>query len=351
MSTYHKLIQKDWVKNALLTIGAILCSFLVSSLIMLVVGYEPIAAFSALWEGAFGSMPAMANTLSKSVPLIFTGLAFAFASKGGVFNIGGEGQLYAGAMAATLTVLALDGMPRLVVIPVAILAGAIGGAAVGGVTGIIKAKLNVNEVIVAIMMNYIVLYATSYLVSYPFKEEGAMTAQTVPMGEQYMLTKLIDRTQLTSGFILAVVVAIILVVFFQKTRAGYNIRIVGENKHAALASGVSMSITAIATMSVSGALAGLAGVTEVMGKSGRFTDGFSNGFGFTGIAVAVLANNNPIAILFSAILFGALEAGAMKMSYSAGISSSMVLVIQGMVILFVATPNLLRFAKKQKGGK
>ncbi len=351
MTTYHKLIQNDRVKSTLVTLGAILCSFLVSSIIMFVVGYQPIAAFTALWEGSFGSVPAVANTLSKSIPLIFTGLAFAFASKGGMFNIGGEGQLYAGAMAATLTVLALDGMPRLVVIPVAILAGAIGGAAIGGLIGAIKVKLNVNEVIVAIMMNYIVLYTTSYLVSYPFKEEGAMTAQTVPMGPQYMLTKLIPSTQLTSAFILAVIVAIVLVIFFQGTRAGYNIRIVGENKHAALASGVSMSMTAIATMSVSGALAGLAGVTEVMGKSGRFTDGFSNGFGFTGIAVAVLANNNPIAIIFSAILFGALEAGAMKMSYTAGVSSSMVLVIQGMVILFVATPNLLRLRKKQKGGK
>lgn len=176
-----------------------------------------------------------------------------------------------------------------------------------------------------------------------------MTAQTVDIGANYMLTKLIPKTQLTTALLVAVAAAILLFFFFKKTREGYHIRAVGENKSAAQAAGIPMMTTAILTMGISGALAGLAGTTEVFGKMGRFIDGFSPGFGFTGIAVAVLANNHPMGILLSALLFGILEAGSMKMSYSAGISTSMVNVIQGLVILFVATPNIIRLIKRKKG--
>lgn len=342
--------NQQWLQSFAVTVGAIILSLLVSAILIAAFGYNPIEAYAALLEGAFGSSTAVANMLSKSVPLIFTGLAFMFALKGGIFNIGGEGQLYAGAMVAALISLGMDGMPKYLVIICSIGGGMLGGACVGALTGLIKAKVQVSEVIVAIMLNYIVLYFTSFLVSYPFKEEGAMTPQSNAIDEKYMLTKLIPKTQLTTAILIAVVISIVLVFFFKKTRAGFNIRAVGENGHAALASGIPMVSTAILTMAASGGLAGLAGVTEVLGKNGRFIDGFSSGYGFTGIAVAVLAKNNPVGIIFSALLFGVLEAGAMKMSYAAGISTSIINVIQGLVILFVATPNIIQFMFKKKEG-
>lgn len=334
--------MKGILENVLISGIAILLSLVIAAVIMLLGGYDPLAAYSAMFDGAFGSFNALANTLSKSIPLLFAGLSFAFASKGGLFNIGGEGQLYMGAFLSTMTALSLDGLPRLVVIPLSILAGMAGGAIVGAIVGVLKAKLNIHEVIAAIMMNYISLYFTSYFVNNVVKEEGSMTAQTYPISEDHMFTKLIPRTQLTTAVFLGIGLAVLIYFFFKKTRLGFHIRSVGENGLAAKAAGIPMVSMTIITLAASGAIAGLTGVTEVLGKNGRFIDNFSPGFGFTGIAVAVLGNNNPIIIMLSSLLFGVLEAGSMKMSYSAGVSSSMVKVIQGLVILFVATPGIIK---------
>lgn len=342
MTNEARMELKKILGSVLTSGGAILLSLLIAAVIMAVGGYHPLEAYAALFDGAFGSFNAVANTLSKSIPLLFAGLSFAFAIKGGLFNIGGEGQLYMGAFLSAVTAIAMDGMPRYLVIPGAVLAGMAGGALVGAIIGILKAKLNINEVIAAIMMNYIALYATSYFVNNVVKEEGSMTAQTIPISQAYLFTGLIPRTQLTTALFLGIAAAVLIYFFFKKTRLGYHIRAVGENGLAARAAGVSMAGLTVVTLAASGAIAGLAGVTEVLGKTGRFIDNFSPGYGFTGIAIAVLGHNNPCMILLSSLLFGILEAGSMKMSYSAGISSNMVKVIQGLVILFVATPGIIR---------
>nr|WP_325258859.1 ABC transporter permease [uncultured Oscillibacter sp.] len=317
-------------------------ALVVSALIMLAVGYNPLAAYRSLWDGAFGSLNSIANTLSKSVPLMFTGLAVGFALKGGLFNIGAEGQLYVGALFGTCTALFLPGLPRIIMLPLIILTAFIGGMLWGSLVGVIKAKMNINEVIVAILSNYIATYLTSYIVSGPLMDEG-MIAQTPMLPKAALLSKLIPKTQLTTALLLAILLAVAIYFFYKKTRLGYNIRVVGGNPSGAEASGVNMVGTTVLTMAISGGIAGLAGITEVIGKYGRFIDGFSPSYGFTGIAVAVLGNNNPFAILLTALLFGALDAGAMKMNRVAGISSTMVMVIQGLVILFVATPGLVQW--------
>lgn len=347
----NKAQIKQTLKELLVSLAAIVCSLVVSALIMLLAGYDPIQAFSAMLNGAFGSMNSIANTLAKTTPLILVGLACAFANKGGIFNIGAEGQLYMGAFVATVVALALHTMPRMVVIIVSLLVGALAGGVIGGLNGLLKAKLKINEVIVAIMFNYICKFFTSHFVNGPLKEEGSQTAKTIHIGEANMLTKLVPKTQLTTALLISLALVVLLYFFFEKTRAGYNIRAVGENPLAAQASGIAMSSTVILTMGASGALAGLAGATEVFGKMGRFIDLFSPGYGFTGIAVAVLGRNDPFAVLLSALLFGIIDAGSMKMSYVAGVSTSMIGVVQGLVILFVATPNLVRFIHVKEGSK
>ncbi|MEN6636250.1 MAG: ABC transporter permease, partial [Clostridiaceae bacterium] len=157
--------------------------------------------------------------------------------------------------------------------------------------------------------------------------------------------------QLTTALYLGLAFAVLIYVLFRSTRIGFNIRAVGENPKAAASFGINIGLTTIGVMAFSGMLAGLAGVTEVLGKYGRFIDGFSPGFGFTGIAVAVLGSNNPFGILLTSLLFGALEAGSMKMSYVANVSTNMVMVIQGLVILFVATPEIVSQFARRKGGK
>ena len=347
----NKEKMKKTLGDLVISVAAIFFSLVIAALIMLVSGYNPIEAFAAMLDGAFGSMSSIANTLAKATPLIFVGLACAFANKGGIFNIGAEGQLYMGAFAATLAALAMQGMPRIIVIVVSIVVGAVAGGLVGSFNGLLKAKLKINEVIVAIMLNYVCKFLTSHFVNGPLKEEGSQTAKTIHIGEENMLTNLVPKTQLTTALIIALVLVVVLYFFFEKTRAGYNIRAVGENPLAAQASGIAMSGTIVLTMGISGALAGLAGATEVFGKLGRFVDLFSPGYGFTGIAVAVLGRNNPFAVLLSALLFGIIDAGSMKMSYVAGVSTSMISVMQGLVILFVATPNLVRYLKIKKGSK
>lgn len=346
--------QNKWaplLRSLLISVVAVIFSLLVSAIIMVAVGYNPAAAFSAMLKGAFANSNAVANTLAKTVPLIFVGLACAFTNKGGLFNIGGEGQLYMGGFFATVAALALQGMPRLVVIVAAFLAGMLGGALVGGFNGLLKAKLQINEVIVAIMLNYILTNFTSYWVNGPLKEEGSMIAQSPSIGQENMLTTLIPRTQLTTALFIALIAAVLMYFFFAKTRMGYNIRAVGENGPAAQASGVAMAPTIVMTMAISGAIAGLAGVTEIFGKTEKFIDGFSPGYGFTGIAIAVLGQNNPFGVVLAALLFGIMDAGSMQMSFAAGVSASMINVMQGLVILFVATPQLVSFLKIRKEAK
>ena len=348
----NKINLKQNLGDLGVSVAAIVLSLVLAAVIMVLAGYNPIAAYSAMLDGAFGSANSIANTLAKSTPLILVGLACAFANKGGIFNIGGEGQLYMGAFFAAVAGLALQGSPRLVVIAGSLLIGALAGGLVGAFNGFLKAKLQINEVIVAIMLNYICKFLTSHFVNGPLKEEGSQTAKTVALGDEYLLTQLIPKTQLTTAFLIAVALVVVMYFFFEKTRMGYNIRAVGENPRAAQAAGIAMSGTVVLTMGISGALAGLAGATEVFGKmGGRFIDLFSPGYGFTGIAVAVLGRNNPFAVLLSALLFGVIESGSMKMSYEAGVSTSMISVMQGLVILFVATPALVKMYKVKKGGK
>ncbi len=338
------------LQNLLLSAIAIVLSLLITTVIMLFSGYHPLEAFLALLDGAFGSKNSMATTLGKTIPLVFVGLACAYSNKGGLFNIGCEGQLYIGGLAATVTALQMQGLPKLSVLVVSFGIGMLAGGLAGGVVGFLKAKLNINEVLVAIMLNYILKLFASYCVHGPLQDPESSVAQTVAIGDNYMLTKLIPKSQLTTALIIGIILAILLYLFFSKTRAGFNIRAVGENGTAAQASGIGMTWTVIMTMAVSGALAALTGITEVFGKTGKFIDGFSSGYGFTGIAVAVLGRNHPVGVLLSALLFGIMESGAMKMSYVAGVSTSMIKVMQGLVILFVATPELVSFIKG-RGGK
>lgn len=336
-SSFHHLIY-----NLVISTFAIILSLLISALLMLAVGYDPLAAYSSMLNGSFGSTQAVANTLSKSIPLIFCGLSFAVAANCGVFNIGGEGQLSLGGLASAVVALVLQGQPRVLVIIAAILAAMVVGGLWGILLGLAKSKLYLNEVIVAIMLNYLATLFCNYVVSDPLKYEGSVTPQTDAMLPEYTLSKLVPRSQLTTALIFALVLAVILYFYLKKTRGGFEIRVVGLNPKAAQASGIHVGMVMILAMGLSGGIAGLAGMTEVYGKYGRYIDGFSPGYGFTGIAVSVLAANNPLGMVLTSVLFGAMDAGAMKMSYVAGISATMVNVIQGLVILFVATPNIAR---------
>ena len=211
-----------------LSIFAIILSLLITALIMLVSGENPINAFQALLAGALGSKTAIATTLGKTVPLLFVGMACAFSNIAGLFNIGCEGQLYIGALTATATALAMQGLPRFLVILVSFLTGMMSGALVGGFNGLLKAKLNINEVLVAIMLNYIMKFFASYCVHGPMKDPKSKVMQSPSIGQEYMLTKILPKSQLTTALILGLILAALLYVFINKTGAGFALRAVGE---------------------------------------------------------------------------------------------------------------------------
>lgn len=338
--------QMSELKKSLAAIGI---AILVGALFILLSGESPIEAYGALLKGALGSPKSIANTISKSIPLAFTGLAVALGSRCGMLNIGAEGQLHAGAMAAVLTALSLSAFPAPIVLIVSIIAGILAGMIVGGISGFFKARLNTNEVIVAIMLNYICTLFTSWLVNGPVKSDGS-TAQTEVLPEGVWLGRLIPQTQLTTALFILIAVAILMYIFLWKTSVGYQLRAVGANPSAAGTAGIRVKTYMIMAMVLSGGLAALAGITEVFGKYHRFIEGFSPSFGFTGIAVAILGRNHPAGVLLTALLFGIMDMGALRMSRVTDVSTNMVTVVQSLVILLVAAPELIKWNKKRKRG-
>lgn len=338
----------DSLKDIWSSILSIILALVIGGLIVLLIGESPLAAYKSLFVGAFGSVRGIANTLTKSIPLLFTGLAVGVALRCGLLNIGGEGQLYLGAFVSVIAAIYLPPMPRFILLPVVIFLGMLAGAVWGSFAGVLKAKYGIHEVIVTVMTNYIAIQLTSYFVNYHFKDEG-MIAQTKKIPAAAVLNKLIPRTQLTSALIIALAAVVLVYILLWKTSLGFEIRAAGENPTAAQSGGVNIARNTILAMAISGGIAALAGVTQALGLYGRFIDKFSAGWGFTGIAVAVLGRNHPFGIVLTSILFGALDAGALQMNRETSISSKLVVVIQGLVILFVAAPEIVKVIKIRKG--
>ncbi|WP_227765158.1 ABC transporter permease [Zhaonella formicivorans] len=351
MNRWQNCLKDLWkielLRELVLSVAAIMLALLAGGLLVLILGESPLEAYSALWQGSFGSARSLANTLAKATPLIFTGLAVGVAFQCGLFNIGAEGQLYIGAFVSALAALLLPLMPKIIFLPLVVLAGMLAAGLWGAVAGFLKAKFGTHEVIVTVMSNYVAIYLTSYLVNYPFKEPGPV-AQTVELPAAASFLKLLPRTQLTTAFVLAVLLAAVVYWLLWYTTLGFQIRAVGENQLAAEAGGVSIMKSMVLAMGISGALAAMGGISQVLGINHRFIDGFSPGYGFTGIAVAVLGRNHPFGIMLTALLFGALDAGALQLNRTTSISAKWVMVIQGLVILFVAAPEIFKFLMKRR---
>lgn len=303
-------------------------------------------AFPALWKGAVGSPRNIAETLQTATPYIFAGLAVALAFKCGLFNIGAEGQLAIGAVAAAFVGYSVKGLPFPVHMLLALASGLLGGFLVGAVPGILKAFTGAHEVIVTIMMNYIALLFTQYLLGGPLKDRtpGNVTARTPEIGQGAQIPLLFPGTpwQFHWGVILAFVAAILVYVFLSRTTWGFEIRTVGANPNAARYAGISVAKNVILAMSLSGMLAGTAGAVEVLGVTHRHELGFGSGYGFDSIAIALLGRNNPFGVVAAALLFGGLRAGATQMQFATQIPSSIISIVQGLILLFVAADVIIR---------
>jgi simple sugar transport system permease protein len=325
---------------------SLVIAMLVGSLVILAAGKSPVEAYTAMFSGAFGGVRQIGETLLRATPLIFTGLAVAYGFRSGLFNIGAEGQLFLGGLAAAFLGVQLAGMPWALAAPTILIASALAGAAWAFIPGLMKARIGAHEVITTMMFSFIGRYLVSWLVTGPLKAEG-LVPQTTEIPPESRLPRLADLfpflegSRAHLGIVLGVLVAILIWWILKYTVMGYEARAVGYNPSAAENGGISVAATTIKSLCTSGALAGLAGAVEVMGVHWRLFDQFSSGFGFTGIAVALLAKNNPIGVIAAAILFGGLSAGAGTMQLEADVSQKVIFIIQGTVIFLVGAETIV----------
>jgi simple sugar transport system permease protein len=326
--------------------GSLFLALICGGILLLVSGYNPLMAYAAMISGAFGNVVQIADTLGIATPLIFCGVAVSIAMIGGVINIGCEGQLYMGALAAALIGIFAPPMPSFLLVLLCLFGAAAGGGLWAGLAGWLKNKTRANEVVLTIMLNYIAIYFTDYIVTYWVKAEG-MVVKTPNVRAAAVLPALYPHSRFNIGFIIAVLAALLIYLLLKYTVFGFEVQSMGNNLNAAGTAGINVKRQFLITMFISGALAGMAGGVEVLGVHKYFIKGFSPGYGYDALAIAVLGQNSPLGSLAAAILYGALRSGAQIMDRTTRIPKDFVVVMQALVIIFVATPGILLALKNR----
>jgi len=322
------------------------------AVLLIATGHEVIPALSAMVRGAFGSYYAITSaTIVRMVPLALAGLAVSVAFRAGILNIGAEGQLLVGAAAATAISGTLGGVPWFIGIPVILVAGAMAGGAWAAIAGALRLRFGVLEVISTIMLNFVAQYLTGWLVRGPLQEPTRVNPQSVTLAPELQLPVLLEGTRLHAGVLVVVLVAIAVWWWLRSTASGFRLRAVGATPTAAAsAGGIDVPRTLFGAFLVSGLLAGLAGSVEYTGITYALYENFSPGYGYTAIAVALLARLHPLGVLATALLFGALEAGANAMQRDAGVPNVVVSVVEALLILLVLAADRWRPSRADETG-
>jgi len=339
-----RIAWRGWLtSNVLVPLVSVVCGFLVGAIAIVAAGADPTQAYSALFAGAFTNHNAFAETLVSTTPYLGLGLAVALGFRAGLFNIGAEGQFYIGSLAGTFVAFSIHGLPAVIEVPLGLLGGMAGGAFWASIAGGLKARFGAHEVITTIMLNYVAFLVASYLVDTPglMLAPGVSTPRTPDIDASAVLPIIVAGSRLHLGFIVALLAVPVVWLLIERTTIGFRLRAVGFNQGAAQAAGISVGRTIVLTMAISGALAGFAGIVEVLGVNYHMTDTVAAGYGFDAIAVALLARSNPWGVLPAAFLFGALHNGASFMQLQTQISSDLISIVQAAVIIFVAAPVIV----------
>lgn len=333
----------DWINliyTGLVPFTGMIVALAIGAVMLLFLKVNPITAYGAMLGGAFGSVSGLTQTLVKATPLLLVGIGICIAFRASVINIGGEGQIIAGALMGTWFPLTFHLWPGYLLIPMTLLMGFLGGAAWGFIPGILKAKLRVNEILSTVMMNAIAIQLMNLLLRGVLMDKAGITAgtylaQSERLPEQVWLGRLIPQTLLHTGFIIAVVLAFLVYIFLWRTTIGYCIRAVGLNPDASRFAGINVPAYQALSLTLAGGFAGIAGAIEVIGVQHQLLEGITSGYGFSGIVAALFGGLHPLGTILSSILFGALLVGGDKMQRAVQVPSSLIDTILGLVVLFV----------------
>lgn len=328
------------------SIGAAALALLVGALLIALLNKDPVAAYRAMLDGAFGNLNSLAETLLRSIPLTIAGVGVTMAFRANVFNVGAEGQLFMGGTAAAWVGLLLAEQPAPVVIPAMMCAAMLAGALWAGVAGMLKVVFGASELINTIMLNYIAIFFVGYLLHGPIQDPLSPLGQTARLAEPARLARILEGTRLHSGIFIALAVVVVGYFLLWHTVWGFKIRAAGHNPEAARNAGINTTFVILSALMLSGALAGLAGFTEVAGVQRRMIENLSPGYGYTAIVVALLGRTNPPAVLVAAVLFAALQVGASTMESAAGVPSSIATIIQYLVVLLIMARGSLQLARR-----
>ncbi len=344
----------QWASGAAVPIVSVILAVLVGAAVVLAVGENPLNAYWQLLRGSFGSWYYFTETVIAAIPLMLAGFAVAFAFRGGLFNIGAEGQLLAGAVASAYVGYKFH-VPGIVLVPIAVLAGCLAGALWAGIGGVLKAWRGAHEVITTMMLNYTAILVTSYLVEPgPTGHPGPMeqtiqigNPETPPMNATLPIivpNSIVLNNRVHAGLLIALGAGVLVWFLLWRTTLGYKVRAVGLNPRAAAYAGINVKWTVAVTLFISGAFAGLAGMVNLYGLAPyQLTNSFSSGYGFNAIAVALLGRNSVVGVIAAAILFGSLQQGGTIMQANAGTSLHLVEVVQGLIIFFVGADAVVRY--------
>lgn len=342
--------QGEKLRNILVPVISVLMGFVLGAIIMLIVGNNPILGYQAMLNTAFKSSKSIGEIFVSAAPLIFTALGFSVASSAGFFNIGLSGQALCGWVTSIWVALAMPDVPRLVVLPLAVIAGALAGALAAAIPGLLRAYFGTSEVIVTIMLNYVFLYVSTHIVNNVMSPDWMSSKGITKMvGENAslrtnFLREISGGSRLNIGIFLALIFLVLIWFLMKKTTLGYEIRSVGLNPFASEYAGMSSKRTIVLSMMISGALAGLGGVVQGLGTFGNFfVQGSSLSIGFDGMAISLLGAGSSIGILLSAILFSVLKLGGQGMPLNAGVPTELVDVVIASIIFFVGISYLIRF--------
>src|SRR5215813_15364530 len=350
-------MMRKLARELLFPLIAVVAAFVVGGILILLIGDNPFVAYRLLIGSALSWPDGIGYTLFHATPLIFTGLAVLVGFRCGLFNIGAEGQLYVAAFATAWVGITFAHLSSWLLMPFCCAAAILVGAAWAAIPGVLKAKFGSHEVINTIMLNFIAVALVSYFTQYHYKIPGDAIMQSAEISSKAHIARLgkfipglPERIPLNLAFILAILACVFVYVLLWKTKWGYEIRATGQNPTAAEYGGISIRKQIILAMAISGGLAGMVGINEVLGYRYRYYDGFSANYGFVGIAVALLGRNHPVGVFIAALLFAILLRGGIFVdAYTIHVSKDIVDMLQGIVIVFVAAEAMFRGPLKQFG--